>query len=191
MRDPGNAHRASRVDRPDPSTGRCGGASVSAMPRITPTLWFGRDIEAAADFYVALFPSSRITDVSRYPDDLPDATMAGRALVVDLELDGQPYRLLNGGDDGPKPTEALSLSISVGSQDELDHYWDAFAADGGEEGRCGWVTDRWGFSWQVVPSVMGRYLGGPDAAGASRAMAAMMGMNRLVIAELKAAYDGA
>ena len=110
--------------------------------------------------------------------------------VVDLELDGQPYRLLNGGDGGPKPTEATSFSISVETQDELDHYWDAFAADGGQGGRCGWVTDRWGFSWQVVPSVMDRYLGGPDPEGAARAMAAMMGMNRLVIAELAAAYEG-
>jgi predicted 3-demethylubiquinone-9 3-methyltransferase (glyoxalase superfamily) len=160
------------------------------VPRITPTLWFGRDVETAADFYVALFPSSRVTDVSRYPDDFPDPAMAGQALVVDLELDGQPHRLLNGGDGGPRPTEATSFSISVETQDELDHYWYALAADGGQEGRCGWVTDRWGFSWQVVPSTMDRYLGGPDPEGAARAMTAMMGMNRLVIAELAAAYEG-
>ena len=160
------------------------------MPRITPTLWFGRDIETAADFYVALFPSSRVTDVSRYPDDFPDASMAGQALVVDLELDGQPYRLLNGGDGGPKPTEATSFSISVETQDELDHYWDAFAADGGTEGRCGWVRDRWGFWWQVVPEEMGSTIGGPDPEGAARAMAAMMAMGRLVVADLQAAYDG-
>jgi predicted 3-demethylubiquinone-9 3-methyltransferase (glyoxalase superfamily) len=159
------------------------------MPRITPTLWFGEEIEEAARFYVDLFPGSRITDTSRYPDDFPDPALRGTAVVVDLELDGQPYRLLNGG-PGMQATEAVSLSISAADQEEVDRYWDAFAADGGTEGRCGWVRDRWGFWWQVVPEAMATTIGGPDPAGAARAMAAMMGMGRLVVAELQAAYDG-
>ncbi|MFT7766704.1 VOC family protein [Clavibacter tessellarius] len=158
------------------------------MPRITPTLWFGEDIEEAARFYVDLFPGSRITDVSRYPDDFPDPALRGTALVMDVELDGQGIRLLNGG-PGMQATEAVSLSISAGGQEEVDRYWDAFA-DGGTEGRCGWVRDRWGFWWQVVPEAMATTIGGPDPAGAARAMSAMMGMGRLVVAELQAAYDG-
>ncbi|MWJ25166.1 VOC family protein [Clavibacter michiganensis subsp. michiganensis] len=143
------------------------------MPRITPTLWFGEEIEEAARFYIDLFP---------------DPALRGTALVVDLELDGQGIRLLNGG-PGMQATEAVSLSISAATQEEVDRYWDAFA-DGGTEGRCGWVRDRWGFWWQVVPEAMASTIGGPDPAGAARAMAAMMGMGRLVVAELQAAYDG-
>lgn len=158
------------------------------MPRITPTLWFGEEIEEAARFYVDLFPGSRIISASRYPDDFPDPALRGTALVVDVELDGQGIRLLNGG-PGMQATEAVSLSISAGDQAEVDRYWDAFA-DGGTEGRCGWVRDRWGFWWQVVPEAMTTTIGGPDPAGAARAMAAMMGMGRLVVAELQAAYDG-
>ena len=158
------------------------------MPRITPTLWFGDEIEEAARSYVDLFPSSRITAASRYPDDFPDPALRGTALVLDLELDGQPIRLLDGG-PGMEATEAVSLSISVGGQEEVDRYWDALA-DGGTEGRCGWVRDRWGFWWQVVPEAMATTIGGPDPAGAARAMAAMMGMGRLVVADLQAAYDG-
>ncbi|ROS62528.1 putative 3-demethylubiquinone-9 3-methyltransferase (glyoxalase superfamily) [Frigoribacterium sp. PhB160] len=159
------------------------------MPRITPVLWFDGEAEAAARFYVSLFPASRVVDVSRYPDDFPDPALAGRELVVDFELDGQPFQALNGG-PGFTPNEAVSLSVPVGDQPEVDRLWDALAADGGQEGRCGWVRDRWGFWWQIVPSVMGETLGGSDPAGAGRAMQAMMGMGRLVVAELCAAYAG-
>ncbi|RIJ51679.1 VOC family protein [Clavibacter lycopersici] len=116
------------------------------MPRITPTLWFGEEIEEAARFHVDLFP-------------------------------------------GMQATEAVSLSIAVGCHEEVDRYWDA-SADGGTEGRCGWVRDRRGSWWQVVPGAMVTTVGGPDPAGAARAMAAMMGMGRLVVADLEAAYDG-
>jgi len=159
------------------------------VPRITPVLWFDGEAEAAARFYVSLFPASRVVDVSRYPDDFPDPALAGRELVVDFELDGQPFQALNGG-PGFTPNEAVSLSVPVGDQPEVDRLWDALAADGGQEGRCGWVRDRWGFWWQIVPSVMGETLGGSDPAGAGRAMQAMMGMGRLVVAELRAAYAG-
>jgi predicted 3-demethylubiquinone-9 3-methyltransferase (glyoxalase superfamily) len=159
------------------------------VPRITPVLWFDGEAEAAATFYVSLFPGSSVTDVSRYPDDFPDPALAGRALVVEFELDGQGFQGLNGG-PGHAPSDAVSFSVPVSDQPELDRLWDALVADGGEEGRCGWLTDRWGFSWQIVPSALGETLGGPDREGAARAMAAMMGMGRLVVDDLRAAYAG-
>ena len=159
------------------------------MPRITPVLWFDGEAEAAATAYVSLFARSRITSVSRYPDDFGDPASAGRALVVEFELDGLGFQALNGG-PGPVPTEAVSLSVAVDDQEELDRLWDALAADGGQEGRCGWVRDRWGFWWQVVPAAVQRTVGGPDPAGASRAMAAMTTMGRLVVADLESAYRG-
>jgi predicted 3-demethylubiquinone-9 3-methyltransferase (glyoxalase superfamily) len=159
------------------------------VPRITPVLWFDGEAETAAVFYTSLFADSSVTNVSRYPDDLPDPNLAGRALVVEFELDGQPFQALNGG-PGFTPNEAVSLSVPVGGQDELDRYWDALLADGGQEGRCGWVRDRWGFWWQIVPGVMQSTIGGSDPAGAARAMTAMMGMTRLIVADLEMAYGG-
>jgi predicted 3-demethylubiquinone-9 3-methyltransferase (glyoxalase superfamily) len=159
------------------------------VPRITPVLWFDGEAEAAATFYVSLFPVSHISHVSRYPDDFPDPAMAGQALVVEFDLDGQGFQGLNGG-PGFVPNEAVSLSVPVDDQEELDRIWDALASHGGQEGRCGWVRDRWGFWWQIVPSAMQRTVGGADPAGASRAMEAMMGMSRLVVADLEAAYRG-
>ena len=159
------------------------------MPRITPVLWFDDEAETAAEFYTSLFIDSKITNVSRYPDGPSDQGRAGRALVVEFELDGQAFQALNGG-PGFTPNEAVSLSVPVGGQDELDRYWDALVADGGQEGRCGWVRDRWGFWWQIVPGALQATVGGPDAAGAARAMNAMMGMGRLVVADLERAYAG-
>ena len=116
------------------------------MPRITPNLWFDNESEEAAAFYVSVFPNSRITAVSRYPEGAPQP--AGTVLTVDFVLDGQEYTAINGGPQFPF-TEAISLLVNCADQEEIDYYWDALSA-GGEEGQCGWLKDRYGVSWQVV-----------------------------------------
>lgn len=158
------------------------------MPTITPCLWFDGDAEPAAQLYTSLFPNSRITDVSRYGEGAPFPS--GTALTVDFELDGKPMQALNGGPQFPF-TEAVSLSVSTKTQEETDHYWDGLIADGGEPSQCGWLKDRFGLSWQIVPSALGRLIADPDQAAAHRTMQAMLSMSRLVIAELQAAHDNA
>ena len=156
--------------------------------KITTCLWFDTEGEEAAQFYCSLFPSSRIVGVSHYGEAGPRP--AGTVLTVDFELDGRPYVALNGGPDNPF-TEAVSFQISCADQDEVDRYWTALTADGGEEGPCGWVKDRFGLSWQVVPTAMPELLSDPDPERANRAMAAMLQMKKLDIATLRAAADGA
>ena len=162
------------------------------ITRITPFLWFDHQAEEAVAFYTSIFPSSKVRSVVRY--DAAGAAAAGRpegsAMTVDFELDGRPYVALNGGPDY-RFTEAVSFQISCADQDEVDRYWDTLVADGGEEGPCGWVKDRFGLSWQVVPAVLPELLTDPDPERANRAMAAMLKMTRLDIAALRAAADGA
>jgi predicted 3-demethylubiquinone-9 3-methyltransferase (glyoxalase superfamily) len=157
------------------------------MPTITPTLWFDAQGKEAADFYVSIFPNSEIRNVSYYGDAGPGT--AGSVLTVDFVLDGHAFQALNG---GPMYTfsEAISLSISCADQQEVDYYWSRLS-DGGEEGQCGWLKDRFGLSWQVVPVAMGAILGDPDPVRAQRAMRAMLGMKRLDLAALQAAADQA
>ncbi|WP_427017742.1 VOC family protein [Pseudarthrobacter sp. P1] len=156
------------------------------MKAPTACLWFDNQAEEAANFYVSLFDDSRITNVSRYGDTGPDAP--GQALMVDFELGGRPFNALNG---GPVYTftEAVSFIIDCEDQAQLDRYWEQLS-DGGEEGQCGWLKDKYGLSWQLVPTVLGSLMGGPDAEGSGRAMAALMTMKKLDIAALQAAYDG-
>ncbi|WP_026554904.1 VOC family protein [Arthrobacter sp. 35W] len=156
------------------------------MKAPTACLWFDTQAEEAAEFYVALFDDSRIHNVSRYPEEVPGTP--GKALVVDFEIGGRPFNALNGGPQFTF-TEAVSFIIECADQAELDKYWDALTADG-EESMCGWLKDKYGLSWQLVPSVMGSLLGGPDPEASGRAMQAMLGMKRLDIAGLQAAYDG-
>ncbi|QXG76385.1 VOC family protein [Modestobacter sp. L9-4] len=151
------------------------------MPVQTPCLWFDGDAEQAATFYTSVFPNSAVTDVRRNPD--------GSALVVEWTLDGQPYMGLNGG-PGQSASWALSLSISCTDQAEVDHYWDALS-EGGEESMCGWLRDRFGFWWQVVPTRLVELVTDPDPDRARRAQQAMLGMHRIVVAELEAAADDA
>jgi predicted 3-demethylubiquinone-9 3-methyltransferase (glyoxalase superfamily) len=157
------------------------------MSRIAPCLWFNGDAEAAATQYVALFPNSRIGAVSRYGEGAPFA--AGTALMVEFELDGQRFQALNG---GPmyKFTEAISLSIPCSTQAEIDHYWDGLLAGGGTPSQCGWLKDRFGLSWQVVPEALGRLMSGGDAAVTGRVVAAFMKMVKFDIAALEAAARG-
>jgi predicted 3-demethylubiquinone-9 3-methyltransferase (glyoxalase superfamily) len=156
------------------------------MPRITPNLWFDLESEEAAAFYVGVFPNSRITNVSHYTEAGPRA--AGTVLTVDFVLDGQEFTAINGG-PGSTFNEALSLLINCADQAEVDHYWDRLT-EGGEEGPCGWLKDRYGLSWQVCPEGMIELFQGPDPARAERAMSAMLKMKKLDIAALHAAADG-
>ena len=156
------------------------------MPSITPSLWFDRDGEAAANLYVSLFPNSRIVAVSRYPEGLP-GDRAGEVLTVEFELDGKSFTALNGGPNF-KFSEAISFQIFVEDQAELDHYWNGLIANGGQESQCGWCKDRFGLSWQVVPKNLGRWMSNP--ATAQRVTDAFMKMKKLDIPTLEAAAAG-
>ena len=156
------------------------------MPTITPSLWFDTQSIQAAEFYVSVFPNSKITNVSYYGEAGPRE--AGTVLTVDFELDGQPYTAING---GPQFTfdEAISLQISCADQAEIDYYWSKLT-EGGEEGPCGWLKDRFGLSWQVVPTaMMAELMNDPDKGRAQRAMQAVLGMKKLDVAEIYAAAD--
>ena len=153
---------------------------------ITPSLWFDGLAQAAAEFYCSVFPNSRITAITHYPPGSPGE--AGSVLTVAWELDGQPFLGING---GPQFSfdEAISFLITCADQAEADRYWDQLLADGGEEQMCGWLKDRFGLCWQVVPSGLDEVLNDPDPARAQRATAAMLQMRRLDLAALRAAAD--
>jgi len=157
------------------------------MQRITPNLWFDTQALEAAEFYVSVFPNSKITDVTYYNDAGPRP--AGMVLTVDFVLDGEQFTAINGGPDFTF-NEAVSLLVNCTDQDEIDHYWDKLT-DGGEEGPCGWLKDRYGVSWQVCPVGFNELINSSDTARAERAMRAMFGMKKLDIAALQAAADGA
>jgi predicted 3-demethylubiquinone-9 3-methyltransferase (glyoxalase superfamily) len=159
------------------------------MSKITPCLWFDGEAEEAANFYVSLLPGSKIETVQKNTVDGP-AGKAGTVLVVEFTLAGQRFMALNGGVRF-EYTHAVSFKIDCADQQEVDRLWDALLADGGQAERCGWLKDRYGLSWQIVPSALPKYLGGADRAGAQRAMQAMLGMVKLDIAGLKKAYEGA
>lgn len=154
------------------------------MGSITPCLWFDGDAEEAAELYTSVVRNSRIVNVSRAGQEPDDP-----ALTVSFDLDGQPFVALNGGPQFSF-TEAVSFQISCGDQAEVDHYWTALTSDGGEESQCGWLKDRFGLSWQIIPSVLPSLIGGEDPDGAQRAITAMLGMRKLDIATLEAAYRG-
>jgi predicted 3-demethylubiquinone-9 3-methyltransferase (glyoxalase superfamily) len=155
------------------------------MKPITPCLWFDADGEEAAEFYTSTFPDSRITHVARYGSAGPGPE--GQAMTVEFELNGQPFLALNGGPvNAGTFTEGLSFQVFCDSQEEVDRYWDAITAEG-EEGPCAWCKDKWGVSWQIVPIRLTELLTDPDPGRAQRAMTAMLGMKKIVIADLEAA----
>jgi predicted 3-demethylubiquinone-9 3-methyltransferase (glyoxalase superfamily) len=158
------------------------------MSKISPCLWFDGEAEEAANFYVSLLPDSRIERIQHNLVDGP-AGKAGSVLVVEFTLAGQDYMALNGGMRF-EYTHAISFKIDCADQAEVDRLWDRLSSNGGSVERCGWLKDRYGVSWQIVPSALPQLLGGPDRAGAERAMQAMMQMVKLDIAGLKKAYDG-
>jgi predicted 3-demethylubiquinone-9 3-methyltransferase (glyoxalase superfamily) len=158
------------------------------MERITPFLWFDSQAEEAANFYISVFKKgSRILDISRYGEAGPGTP--GSVMTVQFVLDGQNFIALNGGPEF-KFTEAVSFTVNCESQAEVDAFWDKLSA-GGEPGPCGWLKDKYGLSWQINPSALGRMLADPDRERANRVMAAMLRMQKIVIADLEAAYNSA
>jgi len=156
------------------------------MPQLTPCLWFDTEGEDAAELYTSVFPNSKILEIARYGSAGPRPE--GTVMTVTFELDGQKFLALNG---GPNFTfnEAISFQIPCRDQDEVDHYWEK-RGEGGEPGPCGWLKDRFGLSWQVVPTGMEELFADPDKGRAERAMKAMLGMRKLDIAALRRAADG-
>ncbi len=159
---------------------------MATLTKITPCLWFDTQAQDAANFYTGIFPNSRVVNVSHYGSAGPRPE--GMVMVVDFELEGQPFVALNG---GPEFTfnEAISFQVSCESQEEVDGYWTKLT-DGGQEVACGWLKDRFGMAWQIVPAVLDELVRDPDPERSQRAMKAMMGMTKFDIAELQRAAAG-
>jgi predicted 3-demethylubiquinone-9 3-methyltransferase (glyoxalase superfamily) len=153
------------------------------MQKITTYLWFDNQAEEAAEFYTSLFEDSRILEVQRYGDGGPGS--AGTAMMVSFELAGQRFLALNGGPEFTF-TEAISLYVDCASQEEVDELW-AKLTEGGAESQCGWLKDRWGLSWQIIPKALPELLGNPDPAKAQQVMKAMLGMRKIDIKALEEA----
>ena len=159
-----------------------------AVQKIVPFLWFDDNAEEAARFYVSIFPNAKLDgDVSRYGDE--GLAEPGSVMVVPFQLDGQDFLALNGGPQF-QFTEAISFVVRCENQAEVDYYWEKLLDGGGKPSQCGWLKDRFGVSWQIVPTVLGELIGGPDPEGASRAMKAMLEMVKLDVDALQRAYDG-
>lgn len=158
------------------------------LRKVTPCLWFDGQAEQAAGYYVSMLPDSRIDHVFRSPADNPSGP-AGMVLAVEFTLAGHKFSALNGGPQFPF-TEAVSFQIACDDQTEVDRLWEALS-DGGSPGQCGWLKDRWGLSWQIVPTRLFQLLSDADADRSRRAMQAMLKMTKLDIAELERAADGA
>jgi predicted 3-demethylubiquinone-9 3-methyltransferase (glyoxalase superfamily) len=160
-------------------------AGGKPVQKIVPSLWFDTQAEEAAKFYVSIFEDSKITSVTRYGSAGPRPE--GMVMTVDFQLAGQDFNAINGGPDF-KFTEATSLLVNCQTQDEVDDLWQKLG-DGGEPGPCGWLKDRYGLSWQVVPVALGEMLSDPDPARSQRVMAAMLQMSKIDLAELRRAYE--
>ncbi len=150
------------------------------MKKITPFLWFDSQAEEAMNFYVSLFKNSKVGSVSRGPDD--------KAFTVSFELDGQEFMGVNAGPQF-KFNEAVSMSVNCEDQAEVDYFWNALTADGGEESMCSWCKDKYGLSWQIVPKQLGELMGDPDPEKSGRVMQAMLKMKKIIVADLKKAYN--
>jgi predicted 3-demethylubiquinone-9 3-methyltransferase (glyoxalase superfamily) len=153
---------------------------------ITPFLWFDKQAEEAANFYVSLFPNSKVLDVTRHGEAGPGEP--GTVMTIDFELDGRPFVALNGGPEF-KFTEAISFLINCESQEEIDELWEKLS-EGGEKGPCGWLKDKYGVSWQVVPTLLDQMIRDPDAEKSQRVIRAMMEMGKIEIELLERAYEG-
>jgi predicted 3-demethylubiquinone-9 3-methyltransferase (glyoxalase superfamily) len=160
---------------------------MATASKVTPWLWFDTNGEEAANFYVSVFKNSSVTEVTHYGSagPLPEGT----AMTVSFELDGQQFVMLNGGDAGFSFNESVSFKVDCEDQAEVDHFWEALG-EGGEHGPCGWLKDKYGLSWQIVPRRLEELMRSDDTAAAQRAMAAMLQMGKIVVADIEAAYAG-
>ena len=168
------------------------------MQKISAFLWFDHEAEEAANFYVSVFSTrvgapadgggTKVLNVSRYGDAMPDA--AGKVMTASFQLEGQDFTALNGGPGHPF-SDAISLFVNCETQEEVDDLWDKLTADGGEPGPCGWLKDKFGLSWQIIPTALGELLGDPDPEKSQRAMKAMLEMSKIDIEGLKRAYASA
>jgi len=156
---------------------------MAERQKIVTFLWYDDKAEEAMNFYVDTFKNSRVIDVQRWPEGTPNA---GQVLVCEFELDGQRFMAINGGPEF-KFTEAISLYVHCDSQEEVDYYWDRLTADGGEESQCGWLKDKYGLSWQIIPDELQQHLSNPDPEKAARAMQAMLQMQKIDVAKLREA----
>lgn len=156
------------------------------MQKITPFLWFDDKAEEAMNFYTSIFKNSKILGLNRLPEGTPGP--AGKVITGTFELEGQELMALNGGPEF-KFNEAISFFVNCETQEEVDYYWDKLSA-GGEKSQCGWLKDKFGLSWQIVPTALGRLMGDPDPVKSARVMQAMLKMTKLDIAALQRAYDG-
>lgn len=155
------------------------------MQKITPYLWFDGQAEEAANFYTSIFKNSKILNISRYPEGAPG--LAGKVMTATFELNGQEFVALNGGPQY-KFTEAISFLVDCRTQKEVDDLWEKLTADGGEEGPCGWLKDKFGVSWQIIPTALGEMLSDPNPSKAQRVMEAMLKMKKIEIPVLQQAY---
>jgi predicted 3-demethylubiquinone-9 3-methyltransferase (glyoxalase superfamily) len=155
------------------------------MPKITPFLWFDAQAEEAVDLYTSIFKNSKIESISRYGEEGPGPK--GSVMTVAFQLDGQEFVALNGGPEFPF-TEAISFYVHCETQEEVDNFWEKLS-EGGEKGQCGWLKDKFGVSWQIVPNILGELMNDPDAEKSRRVVKAMLQMNKLDIERLKQAYE--
>jgi len=160
------------------------------MQKITPFLWYDHEALEAANFYVSVFPNSKIVHVTRYPKEAEEASgkKAGEVMTVDFELNGQRFTAINGG-PAFKLSEAVSFVIECENQEEVDYYWNKLA-EGGEENVCGWLKDKFGLSWQVTPRILLEMITDPDPEKVGRAMKEMLKMKKIIIKDLEEAYKG-
>ena len=150
------------------------------MKKVTPFLWFDTQAEEAMNFYVSLFMNSKVLNVSRGPD--------GKAFIVSFELDGQEFMGLNAGPEF-KFNESISMYVDCADQAEVDYFWNALTADGGKESMCGWLKDKYGLSWQIIPKQLGELMGDPDPEKSQRVKEAMLKMQKIIVTDLQKAYE--
>jgi predicted 3-demethylubiquinone-9 3-methyltransferase (glyoxalase superfamily) len=163
--------------------------TLAANAVISPCLWFDNQLEEAATFYTSIFPNSSVGHMARYTESGPGEP--GTVMAGEFTLDGLTFRGINGGPEHAGFSETISFSVTCADQAEVDHYWDSLTADGGEASVCGWLKDRFGLSWQIVPRRLYELMEDPDSARATAATEAMLRMQKIVVADLEAAADAA